>query len=245
MKLKILIATACVAMACSAAVSAETTNVTGTGAGTVQSEAAEQTKMLAVNKDDTINITVNTTAGSDVTLLSYKYDEPAASDNIQYVDQYVAGDDGKVDITYKIRELVEKDGVYCLKINDGSSGGVKTVYYKVGAPELVSADGSTTTTYYKKVSFGSTGDRDGINKDTTSVAYKATYKINGNINEYGFSVTLNKTATSLNKVDAEISSNEGDFAFGITIYGISPDEEGLIEKIEVTPIVNYTTTTAE
>lgn len=254
MKLKLFIATAAVAMACSVAVSAKIESVGAKDGdvpryGTVQDATDEQSQMLAVNVGDTINITV-TNATGDVTLLSYKADESAPdSANIQYVDQYEDSDnDGNVNIAYKIRELEGKDGVYCLKINDGS-GSATTVYYKVGTPELVDASENIIKNYYVQYNFGEnfSTQEDGTKSEyagTSSVVYRA--KLNGNggtITGYGFNVGKTNVKPYAGKLPVDTEGKEapvtisGDFAFDVTIYNIKGMNE--LEDLKVSPYVNY------
>ena len=249
MKLKILIATACVAMACSLAVSAETTVKSDDGAGEVTTSVAEQNTMLAVNVGDTISISVTTDPESDITLLSYRYGEEADSNNIQYVDQYVADASGICDITYKIRELADKDGVYCLKINDGSTSGVATVYYKVGAPELVDEADNVISTYYVQYNFTHNSAAEGAKSEfagTSSVVYRASLKGNGgNISGYGFNVgidTIKSYSGDMPENAAITVDNNGSFTFDMTIYKI--DDFDKLAKVQVVPYVNYATDTA-
>ncbi len=189
-----------------------------------------------------------TNAKGDVTLLSYKADESAPdSYNIQYVDQYEDSDnDGTVNIAYKIRELEGKDGVYCLKINDGS-GSATTVYYKVGTPELVDAseNANIIKTYYVQYNFGENfSTQNGTTSEyagTSSVVYRA--KLNGNggtIAGYGFNV--GKSEITSHPGVLSDSSNAtvtvgGEFVFDVTIYNIKDINE--LDGLTVSPYVNY------
>lgn len=253
MKFKLFAAAMCLSMLCAAATvsAADTTSsitvqdkAAGADYGVMgASDAKAQKKMLAVNPQDTIKIIVSG-AGDNLTLLSYKVGEDPGSDTIQYVNQYAATDkvdgnvDGNYEINYVVRDLAY--GVYYLKINNGKNEGVETVYYKVGAPTVNKGE-DTKTTYYKKVSFGATGDIKGSGKETTSVAYlsKITPK-DGYINEYGYNIVYGEKSQSYFNTVSTDSTINGDLEFGITVYGFetaSFEEE--VKKLTVTPYVNY------
>jgi hypothetical protein len=235
MKLKALVAITALTMALSAAAAyAAVDSVTGGSyGGSVQTDSAAQTNMLAVQNGDTINIAVTgVSSNSDVTLLSYKVGDTIDSTTIQYVDQYaVTGN--SLDISFKVRDL--DVGVYKLVVNDGTTGSAKTYYYKVGYPGLVDENGATVKTYFLGYNVAG-GDADG---DTVSVAYRAKMT-GGSVKDFGFDITgaKNYTFTTEFAEGADVNVS-GDYTFDMTIFGIPTTELETLNSLTVTPFVNF------
>lgn len=242
MKLKLLFTAIMMSVATAVSVSA-IDKVTGTEG--MAGDVKNQTTMLAVSPDATINIEVKGVSGS-LTLLSYKNGENPSPDNIQYIRQYTPDSDSFVKVSFKIRSIFdesdssyEENGLYCVKLNDGN-GEVKNLYYKVGVPESVKG---ADVEYYERVDF--TGkDKEAYDATgKTSVSYKAKFdSAGGNIAEYGFRVKYgnNEKVQSNEFIDTEIG---GSFSFGVTVYDIpTADADKEIPSIKVTPFVNYVET---
>lgn len=275
MKFKVFLAASLILASTTVFVSAEETSSVDVGAVTGENNPAvsgsiveeytadSQTAMLVVNPGDSINIAV-TGAQDNVTLLSYKVNSSSpASGNIQYVNQYIVDESWDGQITYIVREIVDdndnvEDGLYCLKLNCGD--GVKTLYYKVGSPELAeSVSGIANATYYTRVDFTDNNYTDdtivaGAYDGTTSVSYKATFSPNGDaVTQYGFKVSYGeKSSTVMNNTNEKALTQitgTGDYEFGITVYNIKADTnetiESVLNNITATPIINYTDGTEE
>ncbi len=228
MKKALFLASALMALSMAVTVSAAVDGVSSEGGiGDIQKTQTEQAPMLAVNAGDVINIKV-TGATGDITLLSAKVGETESNDTIQYVNQY---DSTQTDISYTVRELPDKNGIYYLKINDGTN--TATYYYKYGRPESVTSEG---VSYYTKVNFG----------DVTSAAYVATFSLNGaTVNEVGYEIGVEGGKSVTQKTEISPISGEGDIAFGITVYNIpTTDFNTQISNLTVSPFVNFTTTEA-
>lgn len=235
MKLKLLFAAVMVSVATVISASAMS-NVTKSGG--LATTVENQRDMLAVSAADTINIKVTGVTGS-LTLLSYKNGQEPTADNIQYIRQYTPDSEGEVNVSFKIRSIIPKNGsntengLYCVKLNDGANK-VTTLYYKVGKPVAVTDDG---VKYYQRVDFTS-NDKNNIGAGTFSLAYKANFKLNGGVvNQYGFTASYD-SGTEQSTVEDDIEfSGAGDFSFGVTIHGIPNDTD--ISKLKVVPFVNY------
>ena len=249
MKLKILFVAAMMTVATAVSVSAMT-DVKGNEVyaderigGVLSNTSSKQASMLAVSVNDTIKIDVTGVNGS-LTLLAYKNGVNPSPDNIQYIRQYTPDENNAVSITFKIREIVSngsnvENGLYCVKLNDGAND-VKTLYYKVGEPVVVKGtENGVEVEYWQKVTF----DREDSNPNvaalnTTSVAYKANFTLNGGcVNEYGFTAVYEEKTGYASNDDIDFSG-AGDFSFGVTIHSIPRDTD--LSKLKVVPFVNYT-----
>lgn len=229
MKKALFLASALMALSMAVTVSAAVEGVSSEGGiGDIQETQTEQAPMLAVNAGDVINIKV-TGATGDITLLSAKVGETESNDTIQYVNQY---DSTQTDISYTVRELPDKNGIYYLKINDGTN--TATYYYKYGRPESVTGEGGVS--YYIKDNFG----------DVTSAAYVATFSLNGaTVNEVGYEIGVAGGNSVTQKASINPIFGEGDIAFGITVYNIPTETfDTQISNLTVSPFVNFTTTEA-
>lgn len=248
MKLKLFLATALLVTAAAVTASADAPTVstpTSDGFGEISTTETDSSAMMAVNAGDTIEFTV-TGATGDVTLLSAKQGVDAGSDTIQYVNQYDAATLAAADntISYTVRNLEEQNGIYYLKLNDGTT--THTYYYKYGRPELIAGEGvEESATYYVKAYFDENGKKSTEEAtDKYALGYVATFNLNGAaVDEYGF--TLKKSGVENKSSGAKAASEitgSGSFAFGVTVYDI-PDSTKLSD-FTVEPYVTYTTTTA-
>lgn len=163
MKLKLFLATALLVTAAAVTASADAPTVstpTSDGFGEISTTEADSRTMMAVNAGDTIEFTVAGATG-DVTLLSAKQGVDADSDTTQYVNQYDTATltANNNTISYTVRELENQNGIYYLKLNDGTT--THTYYYKYGRPELVVGDdvADANATYYVKAYFDENGKK--------------------------------------------------------------------------------------
>lgn len=245
MKLKLFLATALLVTAAAVTASADAPTVstpTSDGFGEISTTETDSSAMMAVNAGDTIEFTV-TGATGDVTLLSAKQGVYAGSDTIQYVNQYDAATLAAADntISYTVRNLEEQNGIYYLKLNDGTT--THTYYYKYGRPELIAGEGvEESATYYVKAYFDKNGKKSTEEAtDKYALGYVATFNLNGAaVDEYGFTLKkINSDSpdqSSGAKAESEITGS-GSFAFGVTVYDI-PDEK-TINEFKVEPFVTY------
>ena len=241
MKLKLFLATALLVTAAAVTASADpvVTAPTSDGFGEISTTETDSSAMMAVNAGDTIEFKVAGATG-DVTLLSAKQGVDAGSDTIQYVNQYDAATLAAADntISYTVRNLEEQNGIYYLKLNDGTT--THTYYYKYGRPELIAGEGvEESATYYVKAYFDENGKKS--TKDATNkyaLGYIATFDLNGaTVDKYGFTLTTKTKTISSEGTESPSINGNGSFAFGVTVYDI-PDEK-TINEFKVEPFVTY------
>ena len=243
MKLKLLLAAAIMTVVTAVSVSAMGTV---TGESGMTTSAKEQTSMLAVSTTDTIDIEV-ANVNECLVLFSYKNGEKPSKDNIQFVKQYVPGEDGSVKASFQIRSIMAQEGsgknengLYCVQLVDGTGEKV-TLYYKVGKPV---SDTATGATYYQRIDFTNSAPAD-VNALKTSVAYKADFEsAGGNVSEYGFKVKYGEKERiekyTLLPEDVKIA---GSFSFGLVIYDIpTANADAVIDAMVAEPFVNYAET---
>ncbi len=223
--------------------------------GSVENKAA----MPCFRAGDTLNFKVtNLSAGTQLTVISYKVSGDIKNETVQYIDQRTITDTTDT-IKYVIRNI--EQGIYKVAVKD-SNNTVYDLYYKVGTPkvELVNGTDETaneTTNYYVKRSEdnGETylvGFMGKVNMGSTDVSLT-----DAGVKKLGFKFTANGveqfgnlTEADIEKIDADVKAKISDYevngAYSVyfiqTIYGVPSNE---ISNITAVPTLDGAVTATE
>lgn len=210
---------------------------------------ADTTLMPCFRAGDTLNFKVtNLSAGTQLTVISYKVSGDIKNETVQYIDQRTISNSEDT-IKYVIRNIDQ--GIYRVAVKDSNSS-VYNLYYKVGTPtvetvtetgknyfiEQDNKDGTYSIGYVGKANMGS--------KDV-SFADAGVKSFGFDYGEYGKKYLDDSKMTEIYKeLDDKIAKNEIQGAYSVyfvqTIYSIPASDLSTAESITAKAVMTDTTT---
>ncbi len=220
---------------------------------TLQDSVEKKTLMPCFRAGDTLNFKVtNLSAGTQLTVISYKVSGDIKNETVQYIDQRTISNSEDT-IKYVVRDI--EQGIYKVSVKSGSDD-VYSLYYKVGTPRVndVKAEGKNYFIEQKnddgRYSIGFVGVAE---MGSTDISFA-----DAGVKSFGFSITADNTTRpydltedQMKIIDEDVKakilkdSNEVGGAYSVyfvqTLYGVPEN----VVTAGINGTVTMTNTTSE